>query len=690
MPVTITATVAPPVTIKSQGPAVGTAYLAALDTDVTLAANSDNRVPSQKATKAYAEAAAASATSLGGLTAWVASYGGLADNGVTNNAAAIQAAINSGASVIHFGPGVYSYRTAARTTDPLLVHNYDGHALVIPAGRQIIFKGVGLDKTILKQLSVNGNSNNTDWQVVTGQVWRGAGIYLKGSLTAPATNGDGGGVTLMDMTLSGGVAYGASATAGQGGATYPANTTTGQGWDVQHKAIYCEPDRYTDHIRLIRTRITGFGGECTYQGGTDFHRELTILDSTIDETNGDAINPCCPVVNIRGLVIYRAFQAMEGWTGRAGGYIQLSAYNCLRAGPMQGGRAGAGTYSSYYAPTRYSDGILPLGTIHLTLVNCGVFYAGSFLTGTVDIIDGTVSVGEVAVFADGVRDTNLKIDITCDTIVIATAMNIQPGAAAGTQLTDTLRLRVTCGRTKEAKAAGRAITYPIRWGGSLGPNIYIEAGTLDALQPPQQYGAVTGYAPAFTSLLALGTGAGLALWNVETTPMILPLGPVLILSSTAASGTFTGTLSDTNAQPGQLLELRNGSGVKAFAISNSSNGSIAREIMIPPYHSIRYQYSHQGFWLPLVEPPALKGTATLDILAMLANAISVEQTITVLGARVGAPVTVSTSAAIAANAEVIAAYVSATDTVKFRLRDLTGAGYDPANAVYTAIVGNYS
>lgn len=614
---------------------------------------------------------------------------------VLNNTTAIQTAIAfcvaSGISEIRLGLGTYGYRTAARTSDPGVYDTQlDGFALRVPAGLHLRITGTGRDKTILKQLSVNGNSNNTDWQVVSGKVWRGNGILIEGLAAAPAARALAGGVTLRDLTFDGGVAYGASATAGQAGATYPANTATGQGWDITHKAIAAQADKYTDHIRLYNARLTGWGGECTYQGGTDKHIELTILDSFIDETNGDAINPCCELVDIRGLVISRAFQAMEGWTGRAGGFIQLSAYNCFTAGPMQGGKPGAGTYSTYYAPTRYADGLLPLGTVHLTLVKCGAQYTGSFLTGTIDVVDGTASVGEVAVFADGVRDTDLEFSLTCDTINVVTALTISGGNVAGVQLTDTLRLRVTCGRTKEAQAAGRVITYPIRWTGSLGPDIYIEAGILDAASPPQQSASIPAYPPAFVSMVAPGTSVGLATWNVETTPTIIPQGPVIYLTSTAASGAFAGTLSETNAQPGQILELRNSSATKAFAITSSSNGAVGREAVIPPFFTAHYRYSPQGFWLLIDAPPVLKGTATIDIPAMAINAVSAEQTITVLGARVGMPATVAATAAISANVEVIGVYVSAVDTVKFRLRDVTGAGYDPANAVYSATVGNFS
>lgn len=626
----------------------------------------------------------------------IADFGGVAD-GVTDNQQAIQNAVNhcatNGIGTIYFGSGTYAYRTTTRTSPTTDVHAYDGMPIIIPIGAHITFRGSGQGTTILKQLSVNGNSPNTDWQLVGGNVWRGPGIYVKGSVGAPSTPTGGAGITLMDLTLDGGVAYSNSNTAGAGGATYPANPATGGGWDLTQKAIWCENDRYTDHIRVIRSRLTGWGGECTYQGG-QFHRELTVLDCQIDTCNGDGINPCCQYVNVDGVLMYNVFQCMEGWTGRAGGQvINFRAYNCYNAGVIQGGTAGAGTYSTYYAPTRYSDGLIPLGTIDLEFVNCRGYYVGSFLQGNVTVVDAIngvgVSIGGASVFEDGVRDIYLnEVTVVADTISVATGVNFYPGNPAGTELSSNINIKtVRAVRTLEARLASRSIAYPFRWSGSIGPQVVIENLIAEATSPAQSSGAsaiASAYYPIIKNYVNAQaiSGPGNAFHNVETTATIPPFCPIIQLSNTNP-GTFTGTLDNTRVQSGQEVELYNGSGNGYFVIS-TTNTRLKYSLALVPGQRAKFAWDG-GAWQLVTAPVPITATTVIDVPAIAAGGVSAEQTITLNGATTDMPVTVIAPVAIAANAAVQGAYVSATNTVKFRLRDLTGAGYDPPSGSYTAV-----
>ena len=599
---------------------------------------------------------------------------------IANNQPAIQAAINylasqGGSGTIALGAGTYTYRTTVHTT------GLTGCGIVVPTGLHLKIIGAGKHTTTLKQLSVNGNSPNTDWQVVAGAVWRGMGILVAGLVAAPATRAAAAGITLSDLTLDGGVIYGASATAGQGGATYPANTATGQGWDITHKAVMGEGDKYTDHIRLYRVRLTGWGGEMTYQGGTDFHKELTAIDCDLDEGNGDGFNPCCELVNIQRCTITRVYQAFEGWTGR-NGRMQLTVKDCFYTGPMQGGKPGAGTYSAYYAPTRYEATKSPIGTFDLVAINSGIFWHGSFLKSTVTLFDTPCQFGGSTVFDDGVQDIDCTAAYYVDKASIADPFQIVCGG--GPQLTKNLRLRLSVARTKAAVTGGFAASYPVRWGGSLGPNIIIESANFDAISVPGSSIATPNYCPVFFDCKVTGIGAN-ATQNVETTPALIAAAPLLYLLCTTP-GTIACTLQETNAQPEQMLELRNPSNNAAFVVTTSTYASVARVITIPPYGVMQLRFSGGSFRV-VTRPWKVSVTAAVTTGAIAANATTAEQSMAVLGAAVGMPVTVIPATGVAAVNEVVGAYVSATGTVKFRLRDTSGAGNTPGTQNYTALVG---
>lgn len=80
----------------------------------------------------------------------------------------------------------------------------------------------------------------------------------------------------------------------------------------------------------------------------------------------------------------------------------------------------------------------------------------------------------------------------------------------------------------------------------------------------------------------------------------------------------------------------------------------------------------------------LEGNATVDFASIATGAISAAQTITVTGAAIGDPVLISASTDLAGLLPV--GYVSAADTVTFRLINLTGGAIDPGSRTYFARV----
>lgn len=87
-------------------------------------------------------------------------------------------------------------------------------------------------------------------------------------------------------------------------------------------------------------------------------------------------------------------------------------------------------------------------------------------------------------------------------------------------------------------------------------------------------------------------------------------------------------------------------------------------------------------------PIIFKGSTTWDPPSIGANS-SNSTTITVTGANLGDPVTISKTSGSYSNGEVYFAYVSATNTVTIQLQNTSGGSFDIASATYNVIVLKY-
>ncbi|MGY1736601.1 glycosyl hydrolase family 28-related protein [Geodermatophilus sp. SYSU D00684] len=226
---------------------------------------------------------------------------GAVGDGVHDDTVAVQATIDAaqaaGGGVVHFPAGTYRLRPqAARTVDP--ADNVDqGHALSV-TGSRLVFRGDGARRSRLVFHALDGEPNETSWQVVRGRVWRGGGFFLDGGGSSEDAQHD---IAFEDLGMDG--------TAHRTGDNrYPADARTGDGWDLTHKGLWFRNDRAFDRIRISRCEIHGWKGEVVYYGGTGLGRYL-LEDCTLHDTNGDCHSVTASVLEARRNVLHTATTA---------------------------------------------------------------------------------------------------------------------------------------------------------------------------------------------------------------------------------------------------------------------------------------------------------------------------------------------------------------------------------------------
>ena len=613
--------------------------------------------------------------------------------GLVNDQAAIQAAINYAATMgyrtVRFPQRQYAIWMPRRTTT-FWVNAPDGQGLVIPAmaSGDLILRGAGRTSRIA-YYNIDGTSLATNWQTIAADSnpWRGSACYIVSPAVDPGQQYRPT-VTFENLWLDGGtVATGNSSWANP-------VTAVPTGWDVSNKGIYVQPDLFSGDTILRNTRITGFRGELVYT--SNMRDSRLILEGRVElgETNGQAINPAGGGILCPGyMVAWNVNFAFEGWAGM--GNLRGEIHNILSSGScLTGGVIDTTSSGNSYKPQRLTEtpfaGQMSMFTLDLLVTSSQkTIYLGSFLRGRVVAVDTTVTVDGATIYSAGVIDSDLEIISMADKANLQTALAIFGGAATGSQTVSDCRYRLSIKRSRDAIAAGYKVIDAIIYGGSIGQDVIIERSSGPSQRGCSIYNNGTtmpDYHPVFRSnTFGHWTDFSTTSQSVSTTPAIVPRGDWMAINNAVANTTVSITLPTTGIGDGHELTLYNSAGPTGnqnIGISASGAGChLPARRIIGGADSMKLRFdATQSLWFEVTPPkPISLQFGTLAIPAVAANGVSAVLTATVYGAEVGMSVAMTNMYIATSAIEICQVQVTANNTVSFRVRDVSGAGFAAQN-----------
>ncbi|MFM5924097.1 MAG: hypothetical protein ACKOPG_07940 [Novosphingobium sp.] len=617
--------------------------------------------------------------------------GGAVGDGLSDDQPAIQATIAYaeaiGVRTINFSARTYRLRCPVRTSDPagqIGQHFYDGRPLVVSTPMVLRSTCHGGSSLVFRH--VDGSPRQTNWQVVnsasTGQpmLWRGGGIFVRCPSVAPADYADRPGITLIDMTLDGGIPRGAVY-------EWPARISDGEGWDATDKGIEIEPDRYSGDVRLIRSKIIGFRGELIYQAG-EGNGELYMRSAVLGETNGDLFQACGTNIDIDGLLGYKGLAPYEGWSGRRGRMVNTVFEDCVRTGGLAGGRVSPGINRN--APLRMADGLIPWLALDAEFRNCGPVMFGSWVRGRLKLTDSYLLLDGEQVYGEGLHDVDLEVVAQVDKLTGFAAVVLVGSSTPGKQTLSDVRIRLRCSRSAEARANGRAHQQPVDYRGSMGPNVIIEKSSGEAERASGPSGtaltAVTDHFPCFRDNRWLRTtGSWTALnQDISANPQIVPRADLMVVYANAA-GTWPMTMPVAGIQHGHELTVRNlsGGGIFASLAANGAGATLPATRVLAPGSQMSLCFDQEAAqWREIAPPPPLTGSAAPAIAAIAAGDVSPEIAISCPGAAAGMTASVA-SASDLGDAFEVCAVRAAASAVRFRLRNNGAVAAAPSGTAWT-------
>lgn len=207
---------------------------------------------------------------------------GARGDGVADDRGAIQAAIDHlgamGGGTVFFPSGIYKVVAPERVSNPADRHQSNGHHLVLTRGG-VTLDGAGRKASRLVFRAMGDHSHGAHWQTVAGRLWRGGGLFIRGGKDAA---GAITGIRIANLGMDGGADYTAVT-------RWPASPVSGQGWDLTHRCIHIEEDRFVGEVTVQSCELQRWRGEIVFQGGANGER-LNVVDCDIHDGNADGIS----------------------------------------------------------------------------------------------------------------------------------------------------------------------------------------------------------------------------------------------------------------------------------------------------------------------------------------------------------------------------------------------------------------
>ena len=524
-----------------------------------------------------------------------------------------------------------------------------------------------------------GSSGELRGETRGGRWWRGGMFFLKGVKTRPASYDQLATLILSgEWRIFGGIPK-SNSTGLVGEFDYYELNPDGSGWDILDKGVWAENDRHTgDFIVNGTCHIDGFRGELTYHGGQGNGSIYVNGTLKLSNTDGDAWNfqPFWSRDSDRGeiqidtLIIERARQAFEGAVGYGQSRIRtLIVRDCdLCYGIEPGHWASPPTFRDY----------TPSLTIDLANIErSGEFWALRWThINKMVLTDTALRIGTPVFNAYGCRIGEVTVRADRNNMysaVLITSKSATPGSR-GTY--DCSIGRLICERSPNAVANNRAITFPLVWSQSLGPNLQVSEVLGQTISPPEAVGTPPDFQVSFETLNASTTNFTVV--NVETGSSTLTLkGPYYGVHSSGATGLWPVRLpaARDKVSRGARIHLFN-DGTAPLRILRD-NSRLDRSMLLPGGSHARFEWDG-NFWFPLTAHHVLRGAVTATLqkagAAVPPGDLSDEVTFTVNGARAGMLVRVVSSSAVPRAADV-RARVSADNTVAISVRN--GSSTEP-------------
>jgi len=215
----------------------------------------------------------------------------------------IQSALDAGKGA----PTVVWLQGDTYTVWPEAGKSYPGNNCLEIRYSNVALVGAWRGGTTISCKVAGGRDPNSNWEVLSGKVWRGNGIALVG---ATISNVSIRGVRLTGNSprdLATRPVWGPGTPSGE---SFPANVGTGDGWDITNKGVMVGDGTTRTNVTIEDCEIDSFRGECVYYGGSSGNQNMLVRRSVVHGSIASLLS-CSGRVTYEDNELYYGLNAVE-------------------------------------------------------------------------------------------------------------------------------------------------------------------------------------------------------------------------------------------------------------------------------------------------------------------------------------------------------------------------------------------